>query len=52
MEKSNLVYLIIPETLEANKLDFIDYKTPNSKFTTASTWVIEDKTTVIKRIRK
>ena len=52
IEKSKFIYLIIPETLEANKLDFIDYKTPNSKFATISTWAIEDKTVIIKRVKK
>lgn len=46
---TQLAYLIIPWTTEDLKADFIDNRTPNEIFSTASTWHIADETVIIKR---
>ncbi len=43
------IYLIIPNIAEANKADFINYRTPNDKYRTAYEWEIPDGTNVVKR---
>ena len=43
------VYLIIEKTSEEKKDDFINYKTPNSVYTTVRSWNIADGTSIIKR---
>lgn len=47
----NIVYLIIPNTAEAIKVDFIHYRTPDMEFKTEKEWQIPEGTSVVKRIR-
>ena len=49
INKADFVYLIIPETQEKTKLDFINYKTPNENYTTTGEWKIPDGTVILKR---
>lgn len=46
---TNLVYLIIPDTSKDIYYDFINYKTPNSKYVSKKIWVMVDGTTILKR---
>jgi hypothetical protein len=51
-ERVDTVYLIIPpNTSEAITEDFINYKTPNTKFRTDKTWEVVDGTRTIKRVK-
>ncbi|MEK7060916.1 MAG: hypothetical protein AAB931_00160 [Patescibacteria group bacterium] len=45
-------YLIIPETTEALKQNFINYNTPNKDYFTVKTWTTKDKTYIVKRQKK
>lgn len=45
-------YLIIPNVSQAQKLDFIDYKTPHTIYYTVRQWELPDKTTIVKRVPK
>lgn len=48
---SHPVYLIIPKTDEAIKLDFINYRTPNVTYRSEKVWNIPDGSIIIKRIK-
>ncbi|OGK20841.1 hypothetical protein A2866_04900 [Candidatus Roizmanbacteria bacterium RIFCSPHIGHO2_01_FULL_39_8] len=51
-EKKDLVYLIIPGTKKEERLNFINYRTPNNTYTTLKKWLIADGTEIIKRAKK
>lgn len=44
-------YLIIPTNKDSIIADFINYKTPNDKYTTSKTWYKPDGTLIVKRIK-
>lgn len=48
----NTVYLVIPpQTAQEITEDFINYRTPNTEYSTINTWNIEDGTQVLKRVK-
>lgn len=50
--ESQLVYLILPPTQNSSAVeDFINYRTPNSKYKTGEIFEIPDGTKILKRIR-
>ncbi|KKR32339.1 MAG: hypothetical protein UT63_C0046G0004 [Candidatus Gottesmanbacteria bacterium GW2011_GWC2_39_8] len=49
---SKTIYLIIPDTKESVRKDFINYKTPDKIYSTIKTWQIPDGTWIVKRVRK
>ena len=50
--ESQLVYLILPPTQNSSAVeDFINYRTPNTKYMTGKTFEIPDGTKILKRIR-
>jgi len=49
INKADFVYLIIPQTKNEIKSDFINYKTPQSRYKTVKEWHISDGTSIIKR---
>lgn len=49
---SDLVYLILPQTSQKIKEDFIESRTSKVRYTTGKVWKIADVTTIIKRIIK
>lgn len=51
-EKKDLVYLIIPKTKKEERLNFINYRTPNNAYITLKKWLIADGTEIIKRAKK
>lgn len=51
VEKAEFVYLIIPKVGKSVQEDFINYKTPRSRFKTIKTWESDDGTTFIKRVK-
>ncbi|MEK7572103.1 MAG: hypothetical protein AAB553_07580 [Patescibacteria group bacterium] len=44
-----IVYLIIPNTTDDIRKDFINYKTPNADYQTTKVYSLPDKTTILKR---
>ncbi len=48
---SSLVYLIIPKISKEQKEDFINYRTPNTKYKTIKNWQIPDGTLILKRMK-
>lgn len=51
-QPSKVTYLIIPETDESHRLDFIHYKTPEASFLTIWEKTMPDGTVVLKRSQK
>lgn len=47
--RGGLVYLIIPQTAEDLKVDFIDNRTPNEVYETTASWEIVNGTIILKR---
>lgn len=52
IENAQTVYLIIPPTSAPIFEDFVHYRTPDDQFETANSWLAQDNTTILKRIRK
>ncbi|MFA6533385.1 MAG: hypothetical protein WCT22_05345 [Patescibacteria group bacterium] len=51
-DKAKNIYIIIPEDVKNDKVGFTLNRTPDEKYYTASEWLREDKTIIIKRLHK